>query len=65
VLHYFFTGWRAGRGGPQSAAKVDPDDPMSHPALQRMSAGELADIPFPRPARLRMPAEEACCVSRG
>lgn len=25
-------------------------DPLSHPALRAMSARELADIPFPRPA---------------
>lgn len=25
-------------------------DPLTHPALKAMSARELADIPFPRPA---------------
>jgi hypothetical protein len=28
-----------------------PPDPLSHPALRRMSPHELADIPFPRPRR--------------
>ena len=28
-------------------------DPLAHPALKAMTARELADIPFPRPLRLR------------
>ena len=28
-------------------------DPLSHPAIKAMSARELADMPFPRPERVR------------
>lgn len=40
---------------------VDQNDPLSHPALKAMSARELADIPFPRPSRLRGRRVEARC----
>ena len=39
------------------------EDPLSHPALQRMSLEELADLPFERgpcPAQPAAPAGEAC-----
>jgi len=39
------------------------EDPLAHPALQRMSLEELADLPFERgpcPAQPAAPAGEAC-----
>lgn len=46
---------------PAEDPAVDPNDPLSHPALKAMSARELADIPFPRPPRLRGRRVEARC----
>ena len=39
------------------------EDPLAHPALQRMSLEELADLPFERgpwPTQPAAPAGEAC-----
>lgn len=68
MLQDFFIKLRAlsGRGGPvpRSAGTSDADDPMAHPELRAMSAGELADIPFPRPAPRRGRPTGDCSASR-
>ena len=56
VLHFMTDALRRRLG----STEVPAPDPLDHPALRRMSARDLADLPMPRPDRAEMADKAAC-----